>query len=154
VKIASATATRYGLGAASTTTDGLLLATLRGITVNARIDDQTVALLAAAEVDGIRLAGGGYRSHQQQIALRQAHCGPSPYDVYLRPAGQCRPPTARPGQSRHEQGLAIDVTCDGHLIVSRRDRCFLWLEANAHRFGFTGISSEAWHWEARTGRGR
>ena len=143
-------ATRYGL-ASSTPPDGILLATVRGITVNARIADRTAALVAAAENDGIRLTGGGYRSHQQQITLRRAHCGPTTYDIYQRPAGQCSPPTARPGQSFQEQGLAIDFTCEGHLIVSRRDPCFLWLDANAHRFGFTGIRSEAWHWEVRAG---
>jgi len=145
-----AKATAYGLGAAAAP-DGLLLATVQGITVNARIADQTAGLLAAADSAGVRLSGGGYRSHQQQIVLRQAHCGPTPYDIYDRPSGQCSPPTARPGQSFHEQGLAIDFTCDGHLIVSRSDRCFVWLAANARNYGFTGISSEAWHWEVRSG---
>jgi LAS superfamily LD-carboxypeptidase LdcB len=58
------------------------------------------------------------------------------------PAGQCHPPTARPGTSMHELGLAIDF----YNCSSRSSRCWQWLNANAARFGFHNLPSEPWHW--------
>jgi LAS superfamily LD-carboxypeptidase LdcB len=62
------------------------------------------------------------------------------------PASQCSPPTARPGTSMHERGLAIDFTSSGKLITSHADKAFVWLAANAARFGFYNLPSEPWHW--------
>ena len=64
-------------------------------------------------------SGGGYRDPSSQVALRRAHCGTSDYDVYEKPPSQCHPPTARPGASMHERGLAIDFTAAGRVITSR-----------------------------------
>jgi len=122
------------------------LATTDGITVAASIAPKVHALVTAAAEAGLRLSGGGYRNAAQQIALRRAHCGPSNYDIYEKPAGQCSPPTARPGQSMHEQGLAIDFQCNGRLITSRSNPCYQWLAANAASYGFRPLQSEPWHW--------
>ena len=118
------------------------VAQVRGITVHTAIAPQLEAMLAAAQADGLTLTGGGYRSNAQQIALRRAHCGASNYAIYEMPAGQCSPPTARPGTSLHEQGLAIDF----NNCSSRSTRCFQWLAANAGSFGFRNLPSEPWHW--------
>jgi hypothetical protein len=118
------------------------LATVRGITVHSAIAPQVEAMLAAAQADGLTLTGGGYRTNASQIALRRAHCGTSDYAIYEMPAGQCSPPTARPGTSMHEQGLAIDF----NNCSTRSTRCFQWLAANAARFGFRNLPSEPWHW--------
>jgi hypothetical protein len=131
---------------ASPTTRGLAgrpeLATVGGITVDTSIADELEQLLAAAEADGLLLNGSGYRSHERQIELRRAHCGPSDYAVYKMPSSQCSPPTARPGNSLHEQGLAIDfVNCS-----SRSTACHQWLAANAATYGFFNLPSEPWHW--------
>ena len=67
-------------------------------------------MLNAAAADGSNLCGGGYRDPSQQIALRRANCGSSNYAIYEAPSSACSPPTARPGSSNHEQGLAIDFT--------------------------------------------
>ncbi len=104
------------------------------------------ALLAAAQADGIQLSGGGYRSSQSQVELRRKHCGPSDYDIYEKPSNQCHPPTARPGRSMHERGLAIDFTRDGRLIKTRDDPGFRWLAQHAKRFGLYNLPSEPWHW--------
>ena len=117
-----------------------------GIWVNKRIAGQVRSLLNAATAAGFSLSGGGFRDPASQIALRQAHCGPSAYAIYQMPASQCSPPTARPGTSMHEQGLAIDFTSSGHLISSRSDPAFAWLAGNAARFGFYNLPSEPWHW--------
>jgi probable HAF family extracellular repeat protein len=122
------------------------LVTVRGITVDAAIAGQVEALLAAADADGLDLTGGGYRTHEQQIELRRQHCGGSYYAVYEMPSSECTPPTARPGRSMHERGLAIDVNCDGELVSSRADPCFEWLAANAGRFGLYNLPYEPWHW--------
>ncbi|MFN0090612.1 MAG: D-alanyl-D-alanine carboxypeptidase family protein [Acidimicrobiales bacterium] len=127
------------------------LANVRGIVVAASIADNLEAMLAAAAQDGIVLSGGGYRDSGQQVALRRAHCGSSEYAVYSAPASSCRPPTARPGASAHEQGLAIDFTYNGGVISSRSNRGFQWLARNAGSYGFYNLPSEPWHWST-TGR--
>jgi LAS superfamily LD-carboxypeptidase LdcB len=118
------------------------LRTVRGITVHADIAENLAALLEAASDDGITLGGGGYRDPADQQRLREAHC-PDPENS---PASSCSPPTARPGLSMHEQGLAVDFTWQGGVITSRSNPAFRWLAANAGRFGFHNLPSEPWHW--------
>lgn len=120
--------------------------TVRGITVNVSIAQQLDAMLGAAEADGFVFGGGGYRSPDAQIALRQAHCGSSDYAIYDMPPSQCHPPTARPGSSMHEQGLAIDFTWNGSAIASRGSPAYQWLAGHAGAYGFYNLPSEPWHW--------
>ncbi len=138
----------YRAAAAASGAGSRSLATVGGITVDAQIADRVAALLTAAEAEGIDLGGGGWRSAEEQIALRRAHCGTSDYAIYDMPAAQCSPPTARPGESMHEQGLAIDFTCSGTLISLRSNACYRWLAANARAYGLYELSSgaEPWHW--------
>jgi D-alanyl-D-alanine carboxypeptidase len=131
------------------------LVTVRGITVAAEIGPALERLLGAAEADGIVLGGSGWRSPEVQAQLRRANGCP---DVYDSPASACRVPTARPGSSEHEKGLAIDFTWQGRTICYplRSSSCsgnaaFDWLQRNAGRFGFKNLPSEAWHWST-TGR--
>lgn len=119
------------------------LANVPGIgPINASIASQASAMLAAAARDGLILTGGSYRSYDEQVALRKAHCGSSYYAIYQMSASSCRPPTARPGNSQHEVGLAIDFRNCG----SRSTNCYRWLAANAATFGFKNLPSESWHW--------
>jgi probable HAF family extracellular repeat protein len=122
------------------------LEAVRDITVSAAIADEVEELMAAAEADGLSLTGHGHRDHARQIALRRAHCGTSYYAIYEMPAGNCSPPTARPGTSMHERGLAIDFSCDGLLIRSHSNPCYRWLAAHAAGYGLYNLPSEAWHW--------
>ena len=119
---------------------------VRGILVNAQVADRLQAMLSSAAGDGIILSGGGYRNSSSQVALRRAHCGSSQYALYAMPAYQCRPPTARPGASMHERGLAIDFSHGGALISSRSSRAYKWLAAHASSYGFYNLPSEPWHW--------
>lgn len=126
------------------------LVTVGGITVAASLAPQLEALLNDARADGIVLGGYGYRSIQTTIRLRRANGCP---DVYTSPPSSCRVPTARPGTSMHEQGLAVDFTWHGSTICFPRppSRChgnaaFDWLQANAHAYGLRGLSTEAWHY--------
>jgi hypothetical protein len=136
----------YGQGGGPTSIAAVALATVGGITVNVTIADQVGSMLQAASAAGINLAGSGYRSPQQQIDVRRRNCGGSQYDIWQRPASSCDPPAARPGQSRHEQGLAIDFTCDGALITSHSNACYQWLANHAANYGLFNLPSEAWHW--------
>jgi hypothetical protein len=122
------------------------LATVRGITVHSSIAGQLDALLGAAAASGIVLGGSGYRDINRQIQLRRQNCGTSDYAVWQMPASQCSPPTAVPGTSMHERGLAIDFTWNGSAITSRSSPAFAWLAANAARYGFHNLPSEPWHW--------
>ena len=70
---------------------------------------------------------------------------PSDYAIYQAPSSACSPPTARPGTSMHEKGLAIDFTCGGGTI-SRGSACFGWLEGHAGGYGLYNLPSEPWHW--------
>ena len=103
------------------------------------------ALLSAASAAGIHLSGGGYRDSAGQINTRRNNCGSSHYAIYEMPASQCSPPTARPGSSMHERGLAIDFTQGGGTLT-RSSSGFHWLKANASRYGFFNLPSEPWHW--------
>ena len=131
---------------ASRRVDGVSLTTVRGITVASEIAGRLSDLLAAADADGVPLSGSGYRSSSSQVALRQANCGSSDYAVYEMSPSSCRPPTARPGASMHERGLAVDFTYGGRIISSRSSPGFAWLARNASRFGFYNLPSEPWHW--------
>ena len=57
----------------------------------------------------------------------------------------CDPPTALPGRSEHERGLALDVV-EGKNTLTRNSEGFEWLEENAKDFGFYNLPSEPWHW--------
>ena len=127
----------------SVPTGNIALATVGGITVAASIAGQLESLLNAASADGISLSGSGYRDSSSQVALRQANGCP---DIYDSPASSCRIPTARPGSSMHEQGLAIDFSYGGSLINSRSSPGFQWLAGNASSFGFFNLPAEPWHW--------
>jgi hypothetical protein len=109
---------------------------------NADGNEIATAVMTTTGPETIVLSGSGYRSHDRQVELRQAHCGTSHFAIYHMPASQCSPPTARPGKSMHEVGLAIDFdNCSSHAT-----RCWHWLAANASRFGFFNLPTEPWHW--------
>ncbi len=120
--------------------------TVYGIQVHKSISGKVTALIEAARADGVDLGGWGYRSNIRQIELRREHCGTSEYDIWDKPASLCRPPTARPGKSMHERGLAIDFTYNGGSITTHSNPGFQWLANNAGRWGFVNLPSEPWHW--------
>ena len=127
---------------AGTGSGGISLCNVRGITVNCAIKNQLDSMLGAAAADGLQLSGGGYRNPADQIRLRRQHCGSSYYAIYQMPSSSCRPPTARPGTSQHEIGLAIDFS----NCSSRSTACYQWLAGHAAAYGFYNLPSEAWHW--------
>lgn len=132
-------------GGPVTITGGGDIVTVGGIRIHRSMAQNLANLLSAAAADGIHLSGGGYRDPAGQIAVRRNNCGSSHYAIYEMPASACRPPTARPGSSMHERGLAVDFTSGGGTLT-RGSAAFAWMRANAGRFGFHNLPSEPWHW--------
>lgn len=126
------------------------------ITTHPCLAPQLTNLINAAQQAHLPLTGWGWRSTQRQIELRSQpsrKCGNgtlSHYDIYEAPANTCTPPTARPGASQHERGLAIDFTCNGNTLT-RTSPCYRWLTTHAHQYGLKNLPTEPWHWST-TGR--
>lgn len=114
-----------------------------GITVNRIVAYPFQRMIDDAAKAGVKLSGGGFRTKERQIELRTINGCP---DVWTAPASSCRVPTAIPGRSLHELGLAIDLTADGKSISSRTSPAYQWLAAHAGRYGFINLPSEPWHW--------
>ncbi len=153
-RIADAIANRIPPGGGSVTVppdSDIELVTVGGITVNILVEDQVRGILAAMSARGFNLGGGGYRSIESQIRLRRANCGTSDYAIWEMPASRCRPPTARPGLSQHEVGLAIDFTLNGRVLRTRNSDVFRALAEVAPQFGFYNLPSEPWHWSTTGG---
>ena len=132
-----------GGGGTSTGNRGVAVCSVPNISggVNCQIQDRVLSMVNAARADGVNLSGSGYRDASRQISLRQSHCGSSYYAIYQMSASSCRPPTAKPGSSQHEIGLAIDFS-----NCSRGSASYNWLKANAASHGFYNLPSESWHW--------
>ena len=118
----------------------------KGIEVHESIVGDVRRLLTDAAAAGVDLAGGGYRDPAGQIAVRRNNCGTSNFAIYEMRSSRCRPPTARPGRSQHEQGKAIDFTNNCALIRGRSGGGWNWLNANANDYGLYNLPSEPWHW--------
>jgi len=123
--------------------EGIDTVEVMGIRVSVEIALNVANLLQAADADGVNLSGSGFRTTQRQAELRVINgCR----NVYTASASSCRVPTAIPGRSMHEKGLALDLSHNGALITSRRNPAYQWLVANAADHGLKNLPSEAWHW--------
>jgi D-alanyl-D-alanine carboxypeptidase len=118
-----------------------------GTTVHRNIAYAFKRMVDDAKADGVALSGGGFRTKERQIELRVINGCP---DVWTAPASSCRVPTAIPGRSLHEVGLAVDVTSGGRTLT-RKSKAFTWMTKNAAEYGFVNLPSEAWHWSITGG---
>jgi len=84
----------------------------------------------AAQRDGVALRiNSGFRTMEHQHAL---------YAAFRQGRGNL---AARPGESNHQSGHALDLN-------TATPGVFPWLQRNARRFGFRRtVPSEPWHWE-------
>ncbi len=119
------------------------LCNVQNVIVNASIAKEINDMLNASKGAGLRYSGYGYRTYERQQELRRSNGCPN---VFTAPSSSCRVPTARPGFSNHEDGLAVDWSEGGSLIRSRGTRGFQWLNQNAGKYGFKNFPKEAWHW--------
>jgi hypothetical protein len=108
---------------------------VQGIDINSQISGNLDKLLNDARSAGINLSGGGYRTMDEQKSLYASHNCPS----------VCSPPTARPGFSNHQMGLAIDFTQNGSTL-RKNNSGFTWLSSNASKYGLQNFPKESWHW--------
>jgi hypothetical protein len=119
--------------------------------VNVSIAKKTIDMVRAAQSAGVTLTGGGYRTFDEQVALRGENGCP---DTYTSSASTCDTPTARPGESNHEEGIAIDfdgIDKKGRNCTNPGNKYWDWLKTNASRYGFTQLSNECWHWSVGGG---
>lgn len=113
---------------------------VQGIVVDSSIAIQLGQMLDAARKDGFALGGSGWRSTATQEELRVRNGCP---DVHESPAESCTVPTAIPGRSLHERGLAIDFNENGEALSGE---AAAWLAANVGRYGLCiGVPGENWH---------
>ena len=108
---------------------------------------------AMDEIEVQLYARSGYRSYNTQVAL---------YNGYVSNHGKEAADkfSAKPGQSEHQTGLAMDITSDSVNLQLTEDFGDtdegIWVSENAHRFGFivryqkgkediTGYMYEPWH---------
>jgi hypothetical protein len=122
-----------------------------GIRVAPVIADGLKRLIDESRAAGLELGGWGARTMNTQVEARYKNrCGSTVEDIFVDPARTCGIPTAQPGKSMHERGLAIDFTIptkDGGLsTVQRGSKENAWLMANAPKFGLFNLPSEAWHY--------
>lgn len=136
-------------GDVSTSTgDGMV--DVQGITVAPAMAGPLRQLLEDMDRQGYQLTGWGHRDAAEQIQLRRQNCGSSDWAIHHMPVMQCSPPTALPGTSMHELGLAVDfrlVLDDGTTVPIADDpQAVAVLHARAARFNilFT-VPGEPWH---------
>ena len=105
-----------------------------------------------------------YRSISSQIYLRMKNCGHRTFEAIMSSPtrARCNPPTARPGRSRHQMGLAIDF--DGSIGATSKkadgsrdnlepgvsSKANVWLTSKGlsgdKTFNIKRYSAESWHW--------
>jgi LAS superfamily LD-carboxypeptidase LdcB/LysM repeat protein len=132
---------------------GVTTVEVKGEKINVDIAQQLSDLLEAAQKDGIDfVVNDGFRTKEDQAELRKINGCP---DIWYAAAESCKVPTARPGESNHEDGHAIDfrymVNGEEIKIENHNNPAFVWLQKNAVKFGFYNYPKEAWHW-SRNGR--
>lgn len=111
------------------------------ITICKSISSNVNTMFTKAAESNIPLSGGGFRSKTEQEYQRRIHCNGNITD----PNAPCTPPTAVPGSSRHENGLALDLKC-GNNKVQKNDTCYNWLVQNAGTYKLYNLNGEPWHW--------
>ncbi|MGL4774587.1 MAG: M15 family metallopeptidase, partial [Clostridium sp.] len=122
----------------------------QNLTVSSEIKDPLENMFKAASEAGHTLyLKSGYRSYDTQKSI-----------YYSKPESQRGVLSAKPGESEHQLGLAVDITTKNvnmKLVQSfGQTSAGKWLNENAHKFGFilrytkgdesrTGYVYEPWH---------
>ena len=115
-----------------------------GLVVNASIATQYQSVISQMSDLGYSLyVTDGFRTLSDQLDRRRVNCGPTHYDLWEKPNLECSPPTAIPGESRHEQGLAGDF--GGFLYHNQQ---FEDMNDIAPKLGICNYYPvEPWHWD-------
>jgi hypothetical protein len=116
----------------------------KDVDVNSQIAEKVYNFFKAAGSAGIKISAGGFRTMSEQISAGKTNgC----YRNGSFNKSNCSPPTATPGYSNHQMGLALDITdSSGGTIKNRSSKEYKWLLENAAKYGLYNLPSEAWHW--------
>ena len=94
------------------------------------------------DMDPPLMISSAWRSTSRQAELRvENSCGTGEADIH-NPDAVCLIPTARPGFSMHNAGLAIDFA----NCPTRGTPCFNWLSRNMPSGLLVNLPVEPWHW--------
>lgn len=139
------------------------LADFQGGQVDARIGEVSRRMFSDAQAEGISLVlVDAYRSYDRQNALYQKKVDSFLAKGYNREEAEKEAATitARPNTSEHQTGLALDIVTSSYKARDKgfaKTKAYQWLDANAHRYGFTlryqenkqsitKVIFEPWHW--------
>lgn len=138
-----------GVTTNSLTGTKLMSCSIDNMRVSSLIAPRVIKLIADAKSRGITMTiSSGLRTYEEQVRLYKQNCS----------NGVCNPPTAKPGTSNHEMGLAIDWGYKGSTICYPRPTCnpgenpaYEFLKTDGIKYGFRKLPSEAWHWSMNGG---
>lgn len=129
-----------------------------GIYVDSRIYYDLQQMFDDARTEGIYpIVSEGYRTHEEQKNMIQSRVDSYIAEGYSQSEAEslAKEWVAKPGNSEHELGLALDINAD--LSYSSDYDVYSWLAENAYKYGFilrypqgkeyiTGIDYEPWHY--------
>ena len=105
-----------------------------GIVVGASVSDAYQKMGEAAKANGTQLSGKGIRSYEKQQYF---------YNCYVNKNCNNGNLAAKPGNSEHESGKAVDFSSSS----------IGWLQKNASTYGLCAtVSNENWHYAPSAGR--
>lgn len=132
-----------------------------GQRVDARVEQQLNAMLAAGAANGIDVVSG-YRPASQQATIYWRRVNQYRAQGYDADTAQQMTGTIikRPGYSEHNCGLAVDLGGNGNFRLEedfQQTAAYKWLIANCAEYGFilrypqgkediTGVTFEPWHY--------
>ena len=130
-----------------------------GKPVNVKIADSVLDLLEAAKKAGLSVRiNSGFRPDYYPNISAKSESGvsvsaQSQEELYKQNCknGTCDPATAKPGNSKHGSGIAIDFNTGSRESVKFKPlntEVYKWMIKNSWKFGFLRtVGSEEWHYE-------
>lgn len=122
------------------------LVTIEGFRINKTLQPYVKKLLADSRSSGAPITlNSAYRNCSEQGSLRASACGIGQYNLYVKPIIECAPPTEPAGRSLHNEGLAVDLACQGYSLFEYSP-CYSWMKQHHQTYQLQEHSLEAWHW--------
>ncbi|MCA9301404.1 D-alanyl-D-alanine carboxypeptidase family protein [Candidatus Nomurabacteria bacterium] len=122
------------------------LSEYQGYRIHKKLLPLMVKMRDTALQSGINIRiNSAYRTCQEQGDLRASACGIGEYNLYYKPISLCFPPTEPAGKSLHNEGLAVDLACNGYAIFEYSP-CYGWIKEHSAKFHIRQHELEAWHW--------
>ena len=108
------------------------------------------------EDNGRKFTSNGFRPFINQLNIRKKHVDRG-ICAKMTSKGVAPCKSARPGNSDHGWGGAVDVKTEKGALIGWTSSEYKWMVANAEKYGFhhpswaqkNGSNPEAWHWEPK-----